>query len=144
MSDPLSKIADVQFNANDLWREEVYTDRTVGSIRVMIPVTPDGQPDPMRQTEYYCQTQVMTGAGVLPVEGPIEAKSLAEAIRSFGAATKDAVQDMIERAREYQREAASQIVTPGQAMGGGLGGMGGGLGGSLGGGRGGKGPISLR
>lgn len=127
MADPRKPMQDIEFNGQDLWREEVYTDRAVGSIRVLVPVTAAGEPDWTRKREFYAQTQVMTGAGPLPVEGPIVAETLAEAIEKFGEATQAAVEEMIERAREYQREAASQIVTPGQAMGGaGLGGLGGG------------------
>jgi hypothetical protein len=137
MSDPLKKLADIQFNGQDLWREELYTDRAVGTIRVLVPVTVDGEPDIARKTEYYVQTQVMTGGGALPVEGPIEADNLKEAVANFGKAAQDAIEEMIARAREYQREAASQIVTPGQAMGGGLGGLGGGP-------APGKNPFSLR
>jgi len=139
MSDPTKALDDIQLDGQNLWREEVYTDRAVGSIRVLIPVTEAGADDPMRKTEYYAQTQVMTGGGPLPVEGPIEADTLSEAVAGFGEATKAAVEDMIERAKAYQREAASQIVTPGQAMGG----LGGGLGGAPGAG-GGQNPFSLR
>lgn len=141
MSDPTKALDDIQLDSQNLWREEVYTDRAVGSIRVLVPVTDTGADDPMRQTEFYAQTQVMTGGGPLPVEGPIEAKTLSEAVAKFGEATKAAVEDMIERAKAYQREAANQIVTPGQAMGGGMGGLGGGLGGAPGGG---QNPFSLR
>jgi hypothetical protein len=139
MSDPTKALDDIQLDGQNLWREEVYTDRAVGSIRVLIPVTEAGANDPMRKTEYYAQTQVMTGGGPLPVEGPIEADTLSEAVAGFGEATKAAVEEMIERAKAYQREAASQIVTPGQAMGG----LGGGLGGAPGAG-GGQNPFSLR
>jgi hypothetical protein len=115
---------EIEFDAADLWREELVTDRKTGSIRVMYPVTASGEPDPSRSTEYFAQTQIMTQAGALPLEGPIEAASLEEAIGKFAPAAKAALQDMMERMREMQREAASQIVTPGQAMGG-PGGMGG-------------------
>jgi hypothetical protein len=138
MSDPLSKMEEIEFNAADLWREEVITDRAVGSIRVMTPITPDGETDPARSVEYFAQTQIMTQGGALPIEGPIEASSLAEAIKGFGPAAKIALQEMMERMREMQREAASQIVTPDQAMGGG--GMGGGRGGAGGGAN----PFSLK
>ena len=122
MSDPLSKMDEIEFNASDLWREEIITDRTVGSIRIMTPVTPEGSVDEARKVEYFAQTQIMTQAGALPIEGPIEAESLKEAIEKFGPSAKQALQDMMDRMREMQREAASQIVTPDQAMGGGLGG----------------------
>ncbi len=130
---------EIEFNAADLWREEVITDRTVGSIRVMTPVTAEGEADPGRSVEYYAQTQIMTQGGALPIEGPIEATSLSEAIKGFGPAAKAALQEMMDRMREMQREAASQIVTPDQAMGGG---MGGGMGGR--GGAGGASPFSLK
>jgi len=137
MSDPLSKMEEIEFQADNLWREEVFTDRQVGSIRVMTPVTADGAEDPARAVEYYAQTQIMTQAGALPIEGQIEAATLKEATEKFPQAAKQALQDMMERMRELQREAANQIVTPDQAMGGGLGGMGGGMGGP-------GGPITLK
>lgn len=132
MSDPLRQMEEIEFNAKDLWKEEVITDKTVGSIRVMTPVTVDGEVDETRQVEYFAQTQIMTQAGALPIEGPIEANSLSEAISKFGPSAKQALQDMMERMREMQREAAQQIVTPGQAMGG------------MGGGPGGPGGFSLK
>lgn len=133
MSDPLSQLDEIEFNAADMWREEIITDRTVGSIRVMTPVTLAGEVDEARKVEYYAQTQIMTQAGALPIEGQIEADTLEEAIGKFGPTAKQALQDMMERMREMQREAASQIVTPDQAMGGGLGGMPGAPGGGGGG-----------
>ena len=78
MADPRKPMQDIEFNGQDLWREEVYTDRAVGSIRVLVPVTAAGEPDWTRKREFYAQTQVMTGAGPLPVEGPIAAETLAE------------------------------------------------------------------
>lgn len=141
MDDRFSQLNDIEFDTANLWREEVYTDRKTGSIRVQIPVTADGLDDPMRETEYYVQSTIMTGGGALPVEGRVEgAKSLAEAAAQFGPATKQAVEDMIQQAQEMQREAANQIVTPDQLGGGG--GLGGGLAG--GGGAPAGGGFSLR
>lgn len=125
MSDPLNKIEEIEFNAKDLWREEVITDRTVGSIRIMTPITVDGSTDDSRKVEYHAQTQIMTQGGALPIEGLIEAETLEDAIKNFGPAAKQALQDMMDRMREMQREQANQIVTPGQAMSGGAGGAGG-------------------
>jgi len=138
MSDPLSQMEEIEFNADDLWKEEVYTDRTVGSIRVMTPVTVDGEVDEARSVEYFAQTQIMTQAGALPIEGQIEADTLRDAIGKFGSTAKEALKEMMERMREMQREQAQQIVTPGQAMGG----MGGGVGPQ--GGAGGPGGFSLK
>jgi hypothetical protein len=125
MSDPLSQMEEIEFNANDLWREEIITDRTVGSIRIMTPVTVTGETDTERKIEFHAQTQIMTQGGAIPIEGQIEAETLAEAVKNFGPAAKSALQEMMDRMREMQREQANQIVTPGQAMGGGVGGSGG-------------------
>ncbi|MDF3128305.1 hypothetical protein P0Y35_03760 [Kiritimatiellaeota bacterium B1221] len=129
MSDPLDKMEQIEFDAANLWREEVITDRTVGSIRIMTPITVDGSTDESRKVEYHAQTQIMTQGGALPIEGQIEAETLEDAIKNFGPAAKQALQDMMDRMREMQREQASQIVTPGQAMGEGMGGAPGGAGG---------------
>jgi len=125
MSDPLSQMEEIEFNAMDLWTEEVITDRTVGSIRIMTPITVTGDADSTRKIEYHAQTQIMTQGGAVPIEGQIDAETLEEAVKNFGPAAKKALQEMMDRMREMQREQANQIVTPDQAMGGGGGGGGG-------------------
>ncbi|MEE4637332.1 MAG: hypothetical protein V2J42_01155 [Wenzhouxiangella sp.] len=102
-----------------LVREESYTDQRVGSIRVLIPVQPDGQPDPGRATAYYGQTQVMTQAGPLPLSFELPGHSLAEAIDGFPAAAEKAIEEAVEEIKRLQREQASSIMVPG--AGGGLG-----------------------
>ena len=52
--------------------------------------------------------------GLLPVSAPIEAVNLAEAIEKFPEAINQAVEKLIEEAREIQRQEASRIVLPGQ------------------------------
>lgn len=105
-----------------LYREEMYTDRRVATIRVMVPVKVDGTDDPSRPREYLGQTQVMTQMGPLPIHAPIEAASLEEALQKFPDAVELAVQEMIEQAREMQRQEASRIVVAdgklGQSLGG--------------------------
>ena len=44
-----SNAPEPRMDAQDLYREDVYSDRKVGTIRVMTPVKPDGSPDPQRQ-----------------------------------------------------------------------------------------------
>ena len=39
-----------KMDVNDLYREDIYSDRKVGTIRVLTPVKPDGTPDPARAT----------------------------------------------------------------------------------------------
>jgi hypothetical protein len=52
-----------KMDVNDLYREDIYSDRKVGTIRVLTPVKPDGTPDPARATSYVGQAQIMTPAG---------------------------------------------------------------------------------
>ncbi|MAT65539.1 MAG: hypothetical protein CMN57_07820 [Gammaproteobacteria bacterium] len=122
-----------QMDAADLYREEVITDRRVGSIRVLTPVTAEGATDPGRAVVYVGQAQLMTPAGALPLNFEIPAASLAEAVDKFSEATEQAVERTMQELEEMRREAASSIVIP-KAGGEGMGGPGGGLGGGMPGG----------
>lgn len=127
------KDLDIRMHAGDLWREEVFTDRRVGTIQRLVPVDADGKPDSARQVVYSGQTSLLTPAGTLPVSFEIEAGSLGEAAEKFGAAAEVAIEDTMKRLDELRREAASSIIVPERGAGGagGLGGPGGagGLGG---------------
>ena len=57
----------------------------------------------------------MSARGLLPVSAPIDAPSLDDAIAQFPEAINQAVERLIEEARELQRQEASRIVVPGQA-----------------------------
>src|SRR4029453_5425242 len=62
-----------------LYREDVYTDRRMGTIRVMTPVTGEGNTDLTRAILYVGETQILTSVGALPVVFDIEAKPLSKA-----------------------------------------------------------------
>lgn len=130
------EIQEVRVDVANLYREEVYTDLRVATIRVLVPVRQDGTPDPSRETLFSGQTTLLSQAGPLPVECPIEAKTLQEAAAKFPAAMKEAVDRLIEEAREIRRREASRIVVPGGPLPGAGGLRGGGMpgGGILGGG----------
>ena len=115
---------DIQMQADDLYREEQFTDRRVGSIQRLTPVTADGSDDATRAVIYIGQASLMTPAGSLPINFEIEADSLGDAAAKFGDEAQKAIQDAIRQLQEMRREAASGLVVPGQ--GGGMGGMGGG------------------
>lgn len=119
-----SGLPDITFDATNLYREELFTDRTAGTIRRLVPVTPDGQSDATRQVLYSGQTQLLTPGGVLPLGFEMEVTTLADAIAQFPAAVQRALEQAIEEAREMRREAQSRILVP--EAGGGLGGLGGG------------------
>ncbi len=115
MSDEEPKpLLEIQVDRNDLYREEVYTDLKIASIRVLTPVKVDGQIDTSRPVLYTGETQLMSQMGPVPVHAPIEAASLDEAIQRFPEAVNQAVERLMEEAREIQRREASRIVVPGQ------------------------------
>src|SRR5918999_5086094 len=112
-----------------LYREEIITDRKVGTLRVMTPLTASGAIDTSRSVLYMGEAQIMTGAGPLPISFEIEAKTLAEAVDKFGGTAKEAIERTVRDLQELRRQAASSIVVPQGGMGslgpGGLGGGGG-------------------
>jgi hypothetical protein len=114
-------LPDIKLDGNELYREEVFTDRRAGTLRRLVPVTITGADDPARPVLWSGQTQLLTPAGVLPLMFELEAVSLADAIEKFPDAVKVALEQAIEEAREMRREAASRIVVPevGGPMGGG-------------------------
>jgi len=97
-----------------LYREDSFTDRRMGLIRVLTPVTPDGLTDPSRKVLYVGEAQLLTAAGPLPLSFEIEATSLGEAAERFGAGAKVAVERAMHELQEMRREAASSIVIPGR------------------------------
>ena len=110
-----------------LYREEIITDRKIGTLRVLTPLTTTGATDPTRPVLYMGEAQIMTSAGPLPISFEIDAKTLAEAVDAFGPAAKDAIDKTVRDLQELRRQAASSIVVPQGGMGGlGPGGLGGG------------------
>ena len=114
----------IQVDQQNLYREESITDLRVATIRRLIPINADGTDDISRPTQYIGSTQIISQMGPLPISAPIEAASLQEAIEKFPQAIKDAVDQMVEDAKEYRRQESSRIVVPG-TMPGGLPGQGG-------------------
>ena len=112
----LSRLSEIKVDEKNLYREEVFTDLKISTIRQLTPVFPDGQKDDKRKILFFGQTQMMTPAGSLPVHFEIDAKSLKQAMEMFPEAVQKAVQELVENAREAQRQAESRIITPGSAQ----------------------------
>ncbi len=104
---------EIMMDANDLYRDETITDRRVGNIRVLTPITSDGQPDTSRDTQYIGSAQIMTPAGALPISFDLAADNLKDAVNNFTDASKQALEETAKELKELQRQAASSIVTPG-------------------------------
>ena len=99
-------------DATQIYREETFTDRKVGTIRKLTPVTSDGGIDTTRPVIFVGQAQVMTPMGALPISFELEAESLNAAIEKFGAAAESAVQQTMRELQEMRREQASSLVIP--------------------------------
>lgn len=113
MDEMMRGLENLKVDVNNLHREETFTDLKTGTIRRLTPVLPDGNPDLARKVTFFGQTQVMTRAGIMPLDFEIEATTLDEAARNFPVAVQKAVEDMVTEAREYQREHASSLIIPG-------------------------------
>lgn len=110
-----------------LYREDIITDRKVGTVRILTPLKVDGSTDAARPVIYMGEAQIMTGAGPLPISFEIEAADLTEAVDKFGPAAKEAIERTVRELQELRRQAASSIVVPQGGMGAlGGGGLGGG------------------
>ncbi len=96
----------------DLYRQETFTDVGLGSIQRLTPVTLDGADDASRPAIFMGSAQIMTPHGPLPVQCEIKAANLREACQAFPQAIKDAVNDLVEQARQYERERQGGIVIP--------------------------------
>lgn len=95
-----------------IYREETFTDRKVGTIRRLTPVTAAGMADAARPVLFVGQAQVMTPMGAVPISFEIDAVTLDAAIEKFGAAAEQAVQQTMQELQELRREQASSLVIP--------------------------------
>ena len=110
--DPGSRTTDAAMDAASLYREEIYTDRKVGTLRVLSPMKTDGTPDRRRRTVYQGEAQLMTNVGPLPISFDIDADNLADAVAKYGEATKAGVDRAMRELQEMRRQASSSIVLP--------------------------------
>ena len=116
MSSPTSApLEEIEVDRENLYLEEVFTDLKVATIRRLSPVKVDGSQDETRPVLFHAQTQLMSQMGPLPVNCAIEAANLEEAIQKFPEAIAQAIERMIEEAKEIQRQESSRIIVPGAA-----------------------------
>ena len=109
---PEVRTGEPRMDATNLYREDVITDRRVGTLRVLTPIKTDGSTDPTREVVYVGEAQLLTQAGLLPLVFEIDATSLADAIEKFAAGATAAIERTRRELEDLRREAASQIVVP--------------------------------
>jgi hypothetical protein len=99
-------------DSTQIYHEETFTDRRVGTIRRLTPVTADGSIDLARPVIFVGQAQVMTPMGAVPISFELDASTLNAAIEKFGIAAEQAVQQTMRELQEIRREQASSLVIP--------------------------------
>jgi len=109
----MSEEMQMNMDAANLYREEIYTDQKIGTIRVMTPVTLAGERDESRAVQYVGQAQMMTPAGALPLTFELAADNLEKAVEAFSEGAAQALEDTMKELQELRRQQASQIVVPG-------------------------------
>lgn len=115
---PDERAGDPTMDPKTLYREEIITDRKVGTIRMLTPLKSDGSADASRAVIYIGEAQLLTSVGTLPINFELEAQSLDEAVSKFAGAAKEAVDRTMKDLQELRRQAASSIVVPQGGMGG--------------------------
>ena len=107
-----SEKPDLHMDHAALYREEVFTDRKVGSIRRLMPVKADGSTDAARAPVYTGEAQLLTSVGALPLSFEIAAKSLDEAASKYGEAANLAFEQAVEELQNLRRRASSGLILP--------------------------------
>jgi hypothetical protein len=115
---PDDTAAELTMDAASLYREEIYSDRKVGTIRVLTPVQANGAPDLGRLTVFIGEAQLLTSVGALPLSFEIDARSLEEAVTKYADAAKVAFERAVQELQELRRQAASSIIVPDRGIGG--------------------------
>jgi len=103
---------ELKMDPANLYREEIFTDRKVGTIRVMSPVKSDSSADSSRKVIYVGETQLMTPVGALPLAFEIEADSLGQAAGNFAEVAAGAVERAVKELQDMRRQQSSSIVIP--------------------------------
>jgi hypothetical protein len=111
-ADPAGRTGEPTLDAASLYREEIYTDRKVGTLRVLVPVTSSGAPDGSRATVYSGEAQLLTNMGPLPIAFDIDATSLADAVAKYAGAAKAGIEQAMQELMELRRQQSSSLVIP--------------------------------
>ena len=107
-------------NTQNLYLEESYTDLQSGAVRRLVPVHADGSPDPSRTPIFIGTTQILTPEGPLPIQAPLQANNLKEALEDYSYTMQVALQQMISELEQVRKETpedtkdSSRIVIPGR------------------------------
>ena len=111
---------DFTVDRQNLYKEEAITDLKVASIRRLVPILPDGTEDKSRTPLFMGHTQLMSPQGPVPIQSPLAANNLEEAMNVFPDAMKKALEEVVESVKKMQEEQMKQqkddsrIIVPGR------------------------------
>ena len=111
---------EISMDSESLFKEEMFTDRKVGTIQRLTQVDGEGQPLDGGEVLFVGQTQLMTRAGPLPLSFELDANTLSEAAEKFAAGANTAMEETVKRLEDMRREQSSSIIVPDAAGGGGM------------------------
>ena len=109
--------AEAKMDVNNLYREEIVTDRRVGTLRMMTPIKGDGSLDEKREVIFMGEAQIMTQAGPMPINFEIEAKSLTEAVAQFAEAAQQGVEKTVRELQDIKIQRDITMFLLGTAQG---------------------------
>ena len=101
---------DLAVDRQQLYREEVFTDLKVASIRRLTPVKPDGSVDKTRKLLFVGETHLVSPNGPVPIQDLIQAKDLQQAIKKFPETMRAAVDRLVEEAQKMKAQENSRII----------------------------------
>jgi len=104
---------EITMDGATLFKEEMFTDRRVGTIQRLTQVDGEGQPVDGGEIVFIGQTQLMTRAGPLPLSFELDASNLTEAAEKFAVGANQAMEDTVKRLEDMRREQSSSIIVPG-------------------------------
>lgn len=97
-------IPEIELATDDMYRDEVFSDLRVGSVRRFTPVTPEGENDDSRPVIYHGQTSLQSPAGPIPLNFELDAKTLPEAMQAFPKAAQEEAGRVMKEIEEMQRQ----------------------------------------
>jgi hypothetical protein len=95
----------------NLYKVETFTDMMSGSIIKHTPVNEDGSADPLREAVFSGNTVMNTNRGPMPLDFPIKAQSLAQAIDMFSNSLRDLLDEMESNMTRQRILSGSQVTS---------------------------------
>jgi len=104
---------DLSVNQDNLYLEESFSDLDMASIRRLTPVKPNGLKDKSRKQIFVGHLNIMTPQGPIPIQSPIDARNLKEAMEVYPDAMKTALKKMQKEVEKLKEKQESRIIVPG-------------------------------